>query len=897
MLGSRSPPSYKQLATGTGGSASASTFSSSSSSTSKSCSNSSQSGHHYQQAYVGHSHTCYHHQQQQQQQQQQQHHHHHHPSHAHGSRTSLTPTMKRGKKNWGSRERSSMSFLIVILFFAVFGLIILTEVFMIDERSHSGLMAMRAGGGGGASLGGRIGDSMPDYDNVKDDYDLDDSILGDNKLGFIQFRDNKLKIQDAAGVDGQHPRYAGMMLNGAVGAAGVGGGAGIGAGAFGVGVAGGGNGLNMPLIPWGQLLPAKVEETLPHFPFGTAPSDGAWQVVNGTRFKFFVYSAYFDRRDGARLVRVVGATKTRGPERVWCRFWYGPTTHNSSEASSSAARAKYTSATVMARVKIIRENWNLKYSACFVLCPVRAPLLDVPQYVSVVSRLRAPPGNLITLRNTDQDVDFAASSSNGSATGPNRRPLPHAPPSGDQIPDRMAVCVKPFHFSYDQALYLMEYLEFYALLGVSHFTFYNHTLGPHASCVLQSYQRGQVPGNLTAFDWEPLQPAEAANNATPRVLKSLHYQRPTVSILPWNLRMRSQKEIRTEGLFAALNDCLYRTMYRYKYLALVDLDEFIVPRYTDTLNDLLSSLNQRFRNRNTGAYSFQNAFYYLQFADDPLASSGISGGNDQLGSVRASLVTQRKTRRRYKLHPQKQRSKYICKPEAVVEAGNHFVWEFSPGMGSLNVPPKEAILQHYRVCEFGGNDCIKAPSILDRTTTKYVNRLVQRVDAVYRHLRQRCDLPALPTIPRRANAQADQQHNEKPKLLQQMRELNALKTNEQLKEQTSATTKQPQLEQQQQQQQQEQEQPKATIRKMTTTTTTTRTTQIKQRNNGNSNGNSKAQNPLKAASTASTASAVTRTTTTDAKQLAPPASVRKKRKMIVFELNDMGAPIARVEYH
>lgn len=229
------------------------------------------------------------------------------------------------------------------------------------------------------------------------------------------------------------------------------------------------------------------------------------------------------------------------------------------------------------------------------LCPVRAPLLEVPQFVSVVSRLRAPPGNLITLRNTDQDPEFAQqpvppAPSNASAAGQSgttRRPSAQAPPSGEQIPDRMAVCVKPFHFSYDQALYLMEYLEFYALLGVSHFTFYNHTLGPHASCVLHSYQQGQVPGNLTAFDWEPLQPAEAAGNATPRVLKSLHYQRPTVSILPWNLRMRSQKEIRTEGLFAALNDCLYRTMYRYKYLALVDLDEFIVPRYTDTLNELL----------------------------------------------------------------------------------------------------------------------------------------------------------------------------------------------------------------------------------------------------------------------------------------------------------------------
>lgn len=222
---------------------------------------------------------------------------------------------------------------------------------------------------------------------------------------------------------------------------------------------------------------------------------------------------------------------------------------------------------------------------------MRAPPLEVPQFVSVVSRLRAPPGNLLTLRNTDQDADFAQPPTpKGNATGEARRgtaSLPHAPPSGEQIPDRMAVCVKPFHFSYDQALYLMEYLEFYALLGVSHFTFYNHTLGPRASCVLDSYQRGLVPGNLTAFDLEPLQPLEQAQNATPRVLKSLHYQRPTVSILPWNLRMRSQKEIRTEGLFAALNDCLYRTMYRYKYLALVDLDEFIVPRYTDTLNELL----------------------------------------------------------------------------------------------------------------------------------------------------------------------------------------------------------------------------------------------------------------------------------------------------------------------
>lgn len=43
---------------------------------------------------------------------------------------SLSASTKRHHKkhNWGTRERTGMSFLIVIAFFAVFGLIILTEV-------------------------------------------------------------------------------------------------------------------------------------------------------------------------------------------------------------------------------------------------------------------------------------------------------------------------------------------------------------------------------------------------------------------------------------------------------------------------------------------------------------------------------------------------------------------------------------------------------------------------------------------------------------------------------------------------------------------------------------------------------------------------------------------------
>lgn len=81
--------------------------------------------------------------------------------------------------------------------------------------------------------------------------------------------------------------------------------------------------------------------------------------------------------------------------------------------------------------QVIRENWNLKYSACFVLCPVTAPGLAVPYSVSVVSKIRTPPGNIVLVRNTDEDADLINTT--------------HI----TNIPDKIGVCVKPLHFDYD----------------------------------------------------------------------------------------------------------------------------------------------------------------------------------------------------------------------------------------------------------------------------------------------------------------------------------------------------------------------------------------------------------------------------------------------------------------
>ena len=58
-------------------------------------------------------------------------------------------------------------------------------------------------------------------------------------------------------------------------------------------------------------------------------------------------------------------------------------------------------------------------------------------------------------------------------------------------------------------------------------------------------------------------------------------------MLEWRLDMASQREIRTEGLFAALNDCLYRAMYTFSHVALIDLDEIIMPRHHDNIQQFI----------------------------------------------------------------------------------------------------------------------------------------------------------------------------------------------------------------------------------------------------------------------------------------------------------------------
>lgn len=104
-----------------------------------------------------------------------------------GGQKSKSGARTKKNKSWASRERAGMSFIFVLAFFAVFGIIILTEVrifklrtgiysnfsdthsfprmqsqvFVMDDRTRTGGVVRHSG------MASRFGESVPDYEEVQ----------------------------------------------------------------------------------------------------------------------------------------------------------------------------------------------------------------------------------------------------------------------------------------------------------------------------------------------------------------------------------------------------------------------------------------------------------------------------------------------------------------------------------------------------------------------------------------------------------------------------------------------------------------------------------------------------------------------------------------------------------
>lgn len=261
----------------------------------------------------------------------------------------------------------------------------------------------------------------------------------------------------------------------------------------------------------------------------------------------------------------------------------------------------------------------------------------------------------------------------------------------DIIPDvkeppfryKLSTCVPPL-FGDINILRLTEFIEFSLMLGSEHIYFYYNRKRDDIYQLLQYYSDLGV-----------------------------------VTFFPWKLTMESH-EIWYHGQSAAIWDCQYRNIHVSELVSFNDIDEFIVPKRTNTWNNMLPELNSVARRslsdkEEVAAFSFHSVFFDSNFRNnDPV----IKDEYGQLLTVNVTLRTSSVS---------KVRTKMIVYPEKVFELGIHHLSKpMDDKFKSVLIPEDIALIHHYRDCDWNyGMNCDRI--IKDNSMHRFKRDLLKRV--------------------------------------------------------------------------------------------------------------------------------------------------------------------------
>ena len=170
-----------------------------------------------------------------------------------------------------------------------------------------------------------------------------------------------------------------------------------------------------------------------------------------------------------------------------------------------------------------------------------------------------------------------------------------------------------------------------------------------------------------------------------------------------------------------MNECLYRYMFRTKYIVFIDTDERIIPRkdytWTELINHLEQKLSQEQKSKTCG-FSFRNMFFNINWPDDEESLLNHS--------IKIKITELKKTKRETYIHPHRNISKAIVNPRMVDVMTVHYVQVSYNKMSKLFVvDPSVATLHHYRSVPK------TKPWVVDRTMFKYAQDLIKRMSQIY----------------------------------------------------------------------------------------------------------------------------------------------------------------------
>ncbi|XP_067136088.1 beta-1,4-galactosyltransferase galt-1-like [Centruroides vittatus] len=235
--------------------------------------------------------------------------------------------------------------------------------------------------------------------------------------------------------------------------------------------------------------------------------------------------------------------------------------------------------------------------------------------------------------------------------------------------NNIAVCVPPLFGEFaNNNLPLAEFIAYFQIMGVQHFTFYDYKAGNFIKLLLNALIDEGIP----------------------------------ISLFPWNLPT-DVSDVWDQGHLANVADCTYRYAKTHKYVVTVDIDELIIPQQNISLMDIIKTYNSPWSD-----LLFRNAFFSLDLPDDP----EFTNATIPLSILKKTL--------HFKPWPSYMRTKAIVLSSKVEIPGIHFSWKSIDNRKTIIAEPTFAKLHHYR--HWGNKE---KPVFRDKTAWRYSDRILK----------------------------------------------------------------------------------------------------------------------------------------------------------------------------
>ena len=402
-----------------------------------------------------------------------------------------------------------------------------------------------------------------------------------------------------------------------------------------------------------------------------------WQILNTTHEPIKILNAYFDTRDyyqqkNQSIVKFIVMIKAGTTHpKIHCKHWF-----------NDESETKFSSIHNFLRLWPNMWGWGINKNG------------SIPYLLSCLNPLHSlrkiPSSVSLVLNQEDMPTNYF-------------KVIYNLPQSGEK--KLVAVCTKLLDYKDDISLMIIEWMEIQLLFGAEKIIF--HIMDVH-----------------------------------PNILKTLKYYQSIgkvqIELIKWPIGVKKIGEYHLQGIqnqFVMLCDCLYKNMYEYSYLAVLDTDELIVPvRSQDrTFYDLLSREFRKHRHpKSVSGFATKAVFYLFD--------------NNHQGEIQPEVPEDfqflQHIYRSKKIANYDQGPKSFQSTELVEVIGTHRTYSCL-GVGfdckRITIDANDARMHHYRKgCPDNivkSCDELRNITLKDKTLWKYKNEIIEKVYKTIRCLK------------------------------------------------------------------------------------------------------------------------------------------------------------------